>query len=86
MKYILNRLIHHLKQPFPLKSWICDLIKTQPKIVLGRWNTDYCKTKVDTKVHWANEDHCGPCGNQPVKQVYKETPVEEKKANQTPTN
>lgn len=33
-----------------------------PKILLGRWNLDY-DNKIDYKVKWANEDHCGVCDN-----------------------
>jgi hypothetical protein len=29
---------------------------------VGRWNIDYCKIKTNNKIDWANEDHCGPCG------------------------
>ena len=35
----------------------------EPKKVLGRWNLDYCEKKMNTKIDLANEDHCGPCGN-----------------------
>lgn len=33
---------------------------------LGRWKLDYSKKQIDSKVDWANEDHCGPCGNNPI--------------------
>ena len=45
---------------------------------LGRWKLDYSKNKIDSKVDWANEDHCGPCGNIPIsngKPKYKSGPV-----------
>ena len=32
------------------------------KKVLGRWNIDYCETKINYKIDLSNEDHCGPCG------------------------
>jgi len=35
--------------------------RTLPKPV-GRWNIDYCNTKINQKVDLSNEDHCGPCG------------------------
>ena len=45
------------------------LPKTIPK-PLGRWNND-CYLKTNKKIDFANEDHCGPCGenllNKPVK-------------------
>ena len=34
--------------------------KTLPK-PLGRWNND-CHLKINKKIDFANEDHCGPCG------------------------
>ena len=34
--------------------------KTLPK-PLGRWNND-CYLKTNKKIDFANEDHCGPCG------------------------
>lgn len=30
---------------------------------LGRWNLDYCYVRVNRKVDYANEDHCGSCSN-----------------------
>ena len=35
-------------------------------VVLGRWALDECPKRIDRKVDWANEDHCGPCGHNPV--------------------
>jgi hypothetical protein len=34
----------------------------EPKKILGRWNIETCKKRVDRKVDYSNEDHCGPCG------------------------
>jgi len=34
----------------------------EEKKVLGRWNIDYCETKMNRKIDLSNEDHCGPCG------------------------
>lgn len=36
------------------------------KPVLGRWAIDYCYDKMNHKIDWSNEDHCGPCGQRPV--------------------
>jgi hypothetical protein len=36
-------------------------LKEIPKPV-GRWNQDYCQTKLNTKIELSNEDHCGSCG------------------------
>jgi len=29
---------------------------------LGRWNIESCSKKINNKVDWSNNDHCGPCG------------------------
>lgn len=41
---------------------ILHKIIKEDKKILGRWNTDYCDTKMNRKVDLSNEDHCGPCG------------------------
>ncbi|NBR60043.1 MAG: hypothetical protein EBT86_00065 [Actinobacteria bacterium] len=28
---------------------------------LGRWTIDYCEKRIENKVNWSNEDHCGTC-------------------------
>ena len=47
-------------------KYLFQLIKRfemrEPKKTLGRWNIDYCDKKLDKKIDWSNEDHCGPCG------------------------
>lgn len=43
-----------------IKNIIKQFIKTDKK-VLGRWNIDYCYTKINRKIDSANEDHCGTC-------------------------
>jgi hypothetical protein len=40
-----------------VKNWIKKEI---PK-PLGRWSNE-CIKKTNHKIDWANEDHCGPCG------------------------
>ena len=59
-------LSHIFSRPCPVKEWL-KARWTSPKITLGRWNLDECKTKINTKVDWANEDHCGPCGSKEPK-------------------
>ena len=34
----------------------------EARISLGRWNTSYATSSINSKVDLANEDHCGPCG------------------------
>ena len=41
-------------------------IISHDKKVLGRWNIDYCNTKINNKIDWSNVDHCGPCGTEKV--------------------
>lgn len=46
-------------------KYILSLVKRfvkEEKKVLGRWNLDYSKKKINSKIDFANEDHCGPCG------------------------
>ncbi len=33
----------------------------QPKVLLGRWNIEYCDRKINKKVDLSNEDHCATC-------------------------
>jgi len=42
------------------------LLNFKPKqidLILGRWKVENCHKKIDRKIDYANEDHCGPCGN-----------------------
>jgi len=36
--------------------------KEQPK-QMGRWNLEYCNTKLNNKIDLSNEDHCGEYAN-----------------------
>ena len=47
------------------------LPKEIPKPV-GRWNVENCNTRINNKVDWSNEDHCGPCGQYKLKQTGNE--------------
>lgn len=51
---------------------ICNLKKMIPKDspkILGRWNIDYCNTKINNKIDLSNEDHCGPCGQYALSKI-----------------
>ena len=37
------------------------LYKKEQIKVLGRWQIDYCNKKIDRKIDYSNEDHCGTC-------------------------
>ena len=45
-----------------LQNILKRLFIKEDKKVLGRWNIDYCSTKINNKIDSSNEDHCGPCG------------------------
>lgn len=66
MKSILNTLRKYL------------LIEPQ-KVLLGRWNIEYCNHKMNSKVDLANEDHCGPCGQYVFNKLYNKDDVKNKK-------
>ncbi len=36
-------------------------------INLGRWNREDCNIKINKKIDFSNEDHCGCCGNNLLK-------------------
>lgn len=42
---------------------IIKLMKNNQRTNLGRWNIENCNVKTNRKIDFANEDHCGPCGN-----------------------
>lgn len=46
-----------LLQRFKIFASMIRLQKS-PVLSLGRWNLDRCPKKIETKVHFANEDHC----------------------------
>jgi hypothetical protein len=48
-------------------KFIVDFVKRiainkDTKKILGRWDLDSCNKKINTKIDFSNEDHCGPCG------------------------
>jgi hypothetical protein len=43
-----------------IQKWILTI--QNEKKVLGRWNIETCDKKTNYKIDFANEDHCGPCG------------------------
>ena len=68
MRQIFSMIRTHLSKPCPVKTWINQMRQTAPQMALGRWRIQDCRRTQDTKVDWANEDHCGPCGTTPVVQ------------------
>jgi hypothetical protein len=44
-----------------IKNIIHKVVKQSPPVVLGRWNVDYCSKKINQKIDFSNEDHCGTC-------------------------
>ena len=43
--------------------------------ILGMWNREYCKIKINNKVDLTNEDYCGLCSS------YRTMKMKEKKKN-----
>jgi hypothetical protein len=45
------------------KNFVINIFKTIEKqpISLGRWNIETCPNKIDLKIKYSNEDHCGTC-------------------------
>lgn len=43
-----------------LRNLLSFIRKEQPTF-LGRWTLENCSKKINNKVDWANEDHCGTC-------------------------
>lgn len=54
--------------------------KSNAKPLLGRWNIEYCNKKVNRKIDWSNEDHCGPCGQYILNRVNKNKNYESKRS------
>lgn len=51
-------------------SFVRKFISKTPSTPLGRWNIDYCSKKMDRKIDLANEDHCGPCGQYRIPNIF----------------
>ncbi len=49
-----------------ITSELRNRIVSNNKKVLGRWNVDYCNSKINRKIDWSNVDHCGPCGSEKI--------------------
>jgi hypothetical protein len=55
-----------------ITNFIRIFIKKEYPRPLGRWNIDYCNTKLYQKVDLSNEDHCGPCGQYIITKTTKD--------------
>ena len=44
------------------------------KKALFRWGTETEPAKIHARIDWANEDHCGACGN-PFKEMEKQKQI-----------
>lgn len=52
-----------------INVFVSKLFRKQAIQPLGRWKIDYCKIKTNAKIDWANEDHCGTCGEYALKKI-----------------
>lgn len=50
-----------------IPKFIRNFITKQIPVLTGRWKLESCNIKVNRKIDLANEDHCGPCGQNLVK-------------------
>lgn len=71
-------MIQRIAQYIPL---VKKFIRNRQQITLGRWHLDDCPKKTETKAHWANEDHCGPCGYSKMQSYQNKTVIKSKKYN-----
>jgi hypothetical protein len=46
-----------------LRNFVTNIFRKLEKqpISLGRWNIETCPIKIDLKIKYSNEDHCGTC-------------------------
>ena len=46
-----------------LRNFVTNIFRKLEKqpISLGRWNIETCPNKIDLKIKYSNEDHCGTC-------------------------
>jgi hypothetical protein len=46
-----------------LRNFVTNIFKKLEKqpISLGRWTIETCPNKIDLKIKYSNEDHCGTC-------------------------
>lgn len=46
-----------------IRNLVANIFKTIEKqpISLGRWTIETCPNKIDLKIKYSNEDHCGTC-------------------------
>ena len=40
---------------------------------VGRWRIEDCTAKLDHKIDWSNEDHCGPCGQYALDKIVSQS-------------
>ena len=58
----MNKLIDFVKN---------NIIRRNNITSLGRWGLEYNSKKINRKIDWSNEDHCGPCGQLAINKLEK---------------
>ena len=53
---------------------LISLTKNTQTQMLGRWKLESCEKRVNAKANWANEDHCGACGDSALKKQADSVP------------
>lgn len=61
-----------------VNQYVQKMLKDTNYKPLGRWGLLEEKRKIDNRVDWSNEDHCGPCGQELVKKKYEHTDLKKK--------
>jgi hypothetical protein len=58
-----------------IKKFIHSLAAKEVR-VLGRWKLETCVNKTNSKIDYANEDHCGVCSdNKPTNNIVVIIPI-----------
>lgn len=55
----MQRISNTLTQIFPFRVFPTSNFKK----TLGRWSNEQDNSKINTRIDWSNEDHCGACGD-----------------------
>ena len=63
MNAIITKFVARLMTPVGRWNTLDVIIPVKSASPLGRWSRETCEIKTNARIDRANEDHCGPCGN-----------------------